>query len=163
MTDFGILNAYAGAGSVPPWLLTALADFKSFDVRERPGPNDDHPRILKYFQHTTYHGLHDEVAWCSAAVCCWLEESGWESTHSAAARSYEKFGYGIERPQPGAIAVYWRGASPADWRGHVGIWLARAGPESDLILGGNQSDAVTLRDYDRDRLLCWRWPAKETE
>ena len=29
--------------------------------------------------------------------------------------------------------------------------------------GGNQSDGVTVRDYSRDRLLCWRWPAKELD
>lgn len=56
----------------------------------------------------------------------------------------------------GAVAVFWRG-SRTGWQGHVGFV---AGEDADAIhvLGGNQSDSVTITRISRARLLGCRWP-----
>ena len=61
-------------------------------------------------------------------------------------------------PQFGAVLVFWRG-SPDGWQGHVGFYLA----EDDthfLVLGGNQSNAVTEARIAKARLRPngVRWP-----
>ncbi len=154
--ELGILNGVTG----PDWLRRAIHDLARFDIIEIPG-DEHHPRILEYHSHTNLKATQDEVAWCSAAVCCWLEESGFQSTRSAAARSFEKYGETLEVPLPGAIAVYWRGRTPQGWQGHVGLWLARASRTHDLIVGGNQSNTVGLQTYPTRRLLCWKWPCHD--
>jgi len=52
--------------------------------------------------------------------------------------------------------VFSRGSDPA--AGHVGFCLADLGTRL-AILGGNQSDAVTVELMPRSRLLSLRWPA----
>lgn len=155
LPDLGILEGMVG----PSWLKIAAKDLTTYDVLEVPGPQD-HPRIIEYHRHTSYRAQHDEVPWCASAVCCWLEEAGYTSPRSAAARSFENFGVELEAPKLGCIAVYWRGPLLAAGLGHVGLWLCRSGLDDDLILGGNQRDSVCLRTYSRDRLLVWRWPIK---
>lgn len=66
-------------------------------------------------------------------------------------------GFGRECPVLlGAVAVFWRG-SRNGWAGHVGFV---AGEDADAIhvLGGNQSNAVTITRIARSRLLGCRWP-----
>jgi lysozyme family protein len=72
------------------------------------------------------------------------------------ARSYLDWGFPLHEGRFGAVAVLSRGSDPA--RGHVGFLL---GSTSELIflLGGNQSNAVTLQAFERSRLLSLRWPA----
>jgi uncharacterized protein (TIGR02594 family) len=73
------------------------------------------------------------------------------------ARNWLKAGVGIEGPALGAIAVFWRGTKSGT-SGHVGFY---AGEDATHIhvLGGNQSNAVTIARIHRDRLLGLRWPA----
>jgi uncharacterized protein (TIGR02594 family) len=73
------------------------------------------------------------------------------------ARNWLKFG----RPCPlqtGAVAVFWRGKRQG-WSGHVGFIDAIDHKNRRVrVLGGNQSDAVTLSWLSIDRLLGTRWP-----
>ncbi|WP_298491519.1 peptidoglycan-binding protein [uncultured Maritimibacter sp.] len=69
-------------------------------------------------------------------------------------------GFGIEcAPQYGAVLSFWRG-SPSSWQGHVGFY---AGEDAGrfLVMGGNQSNAVTVSPIDKRRLRAGgcRWPA----
>lgn len=60
--------------------------------------------------------------------------------------------------QTGAVAVFWRG-SKSGWSGHVGLVDAVDTKRRMIrVLGGNQSDAVTLAWLSYDRLLGCRWP-----
>lgn len=72
------------------------------------------------------------------------------------ARNWLKFG----RPSPlalGAILVFWRGSINGS-SGHVGFY---AGEDSTAVhvLGGNQSDRISIARLDRARLLGVRWPS----
>lgn len=57
---------------------------------------------------------------------------------------------------PGAVMVFWRG-SPSGTKGHVGFYWA----EDDSafhILGGNQSNSVSVTRIAKNRLISARWP-----
>lgn len=56
----------------------------------------------------------------------------------------------------GATLVFWR-VSPADWRGHVGYYWGEDSTHYH-VLGGNQSDAVTVTRLSKSRLLAARFP-----
>lgn len=140
-----------------PWLSRAFTDL-SADVREIPGV-ETHPRILEYHLETTLKATQDEVPWCSAAVCSWMEESGIPSTRSAAARSWMDWGVTLLKPREGCIVVFWRG-SPEDTKGHVALFLEEVG-EFVRVLGGNQGDKVSIQSYNKRKVLGYRWPSPE--
>ncbi len=72
------------------------------------------------------------------------------------ARNWLKFGSELKEPQIGAVAVFWRGTK-SGWSGHVGFVVGH--DKTHLhILGGNQSDSVSVARIAKDRLLGYRWP-----
>jgi uncharacterized protein (TIGR02594 family) len=87
----------------PPWLELAFEEL-NFDIAEEPGPADN-PRIAEYFEATTYPTTDDEVPWCSAFVNWCVLNAGYYPTHSAAARSWLKWGRKLESPTPKATSA----------------------------------------------------------
>ena len=57
---------------------------------------------------------------------------------------------GLEQAKEGDIVVFTRGTSTAT--GHVAFFLKVAGSQIE-VLGGNQSDSVTIARYAKSRLL----------
>lgn len=131
-----------------PWLDIARQEL---NVCQIPGP-EANKRIIEYHSFTTLKATSDEVAWCSSFVNWCMHKAGLPGTNSAAARSWLQYGRKLDAPKEGCIAVYWR-VSPSSWQGHVGFWVGE-----NRILGGNQSNCVTIATYPRARLLGWRWP-----
>lgn len=72
------------------------------------------------------------------------------------ARNWLKFGKAI-KPTLGAVLVFWRG-TPNGTSGHVGF-AAGESAANYYVLGGNQSNAVTIAPIAKSRLLGARWPA----
>jgi hypothetical protein len=66
-----------------------------------------------------------------------------------------KFGVEVD-PQFGSTLCFWRG-SVDGWMGHVGYYWAEDAT-TFLVLGGNQSDAVTITRMPKSRFLGARWP-----
>jgi uncharacterized protein (TIGR02594 family) len=60
-------------------------------------------------------------------------------------------------PRLGAIMVFWRGSKEGSL-GHVGLY-AGEDQQAYHILGGNQSDSVSVARISKRRLLEARWPA----
>ena len=142
--------------SWPPWLQRAAADV---GVRELPGVAV-HPRIATYYDHTRLGDSpnDDEVAWCSAAMCCWMEEAGYKSTRSARARSWLGWGDELTEPRFGCVVVFSRG-NPSSGQGHVALYVQPAPPAHVLVIGGNQHNSVRFStDYETARILGFRWP-----
>jgi hypothetical protein len=52
--------------------------------------------------------------------------------------------------------VFWRG-SRKGWKGHVGFYHGEDSTHFH-VLGGNQSNAVTVSRIAKSRLLSARWP-----
>lgn len=100
-----------------------------------------------------------EIAWCGAFVATCYRK--WDKDiripdNPLGARNWQNFGKATH-PALGACLVFWRG-SPQGWKGHVGFYFG----EDDThfhVLGGNQSDAVTVARIAKTRLLASRWPA----
>jgi hypothetical protein len=86
-----------------------------------------------------------------------LEECGIASSHSAAARSYAKWGRPLVKPAVGCIVVFERGPR----NGHVGFYLGKRGSTHIRVLGGNQGDAVNIKLFPVSRVIAYRWPRNE--
>ena len=121
-------------------------------LKEIPG-DQNHPDILAMYARVGHGWVeHDEVAWCAAFVGSCLEQAGERSTRSLTARSYLDWGVPVELSdaREGDIVVLSRGTS--SWQGHVGFYVDSKGRDIE-VLGGNQSNAVSIASYARDRLL----------
>ncbi len=113
-----------------------------------PGVN---PRVVDYFHHVGHSAIaDDETAWCAAFVGACLERAGFASTRSLMARSYLDWGEPAADPPAGSIAVLTRGTNTS--LGHVGFLVGMT-DTAIYLLGGNQSDAVSVARFDRSRLL----------
>jgi uncharacterized protein (TIGR02594 family) len=116
------------------------------------------PVILEYFD-AVGHGWvrDDETPWCAAFVGACLEEAGYKSTGSLAARSYLNWGKEVEKPKYGDIVVFWRG-SKQGWQGHVAFFV-RETKDYVYVLGGNQGNSVNVSRYSKSRVLGYRQPS----
>lgn len=142
-----------------PWLLVALREYGTL---EAPGAANN-PRVLEYLDTCSrehggtlgeYGASRDSTPWCAAGVGWSLLQVGYESTRSAAARSYSDYGVECEF-KLGAIVVLSRGPNPA--KGHVAFGVSKQGSQLYLY-GGNQRDQWCVRPYPESRLLTCRWP-----
>ncbi len=140
----------------PRWLAIARQEMAA-GVREVPGAGD-HPRIREYLESTTLDraaAAEDETPWCSAFVNWCMEQAHEQGTNSAWARSWLNWGQPLSAPKPGCVAVFSRGTQS----GHVAFYLRETSTHIK-VLGGNQSDAVTITEIERSRLLGYRWPVR---
>jgi uncharacterized protein (TIGR02594 family) len=169
--------------SPPPWYQIALQELAA-SVAE--SGSEAHPRILEYLATCTDleegEAERDSTPWCSAFVNWCLAKAGIEGTNSGWARSWADWGEAIDPPRLGAVAVWARGRSILDEpvvTGHVSFFVEDLG-DSLLVLGGNQSDSVSLKTYPKCgyltdtvasgtstrelyELLGYRWPAASSE
>lgn len=139
-----------------PWMRTALGEYGQ---REIPGRRHN-PRIVEYFTAVSATIVDDETAWCSAFVNWVMAQHNITGTRRANARSWLNWGNPLPEDAPyyGAITVLWR-VSRRSWKGHVGFYVGEEG--NDLVLlGGNQGNSVSLRNYPKSRLLAYRWPTQ---
>ncbi len=136
----------------PAWLAAA---WKELGQKEIAGSKDN-ARIVTYFREAGHPAVQDdETAWCAAFLGAMLTRGGARGTGSLMARSYLRWGKAEDDLRTGAIAVLSRGSNPA--LGHVGF-IVGAHDTSLILLGGNQTNAVTVAAFDRSRLLGVRWP-----
>src|SRR6266508_1429393 len=150
----------------PSWLKFAFQEL-ALHVVEKPGKKTNE-RIERYLQSTrgSPGREQDETLWCSAFVNFCIEEStGLEGTNNLAARSWLNWEKGKEatRPTRGCIVVFSR-PSAGEHSGHVGFYLSGSAETGIRILGGNQSDAVSIVRSDRPGVvsLCSRGPRQES-
>ncbi|MBK3736046.1 TIGR02594 family protein [Azospirillum brasilense] len=114
--------------------------------------------ILQWADDLDLHYPDDDIPWCGLFVAHCIGAtlpSEALPSNPLGARSWLKAGKACA-PSWGAILVFWRG-SMAGWEGHVGFC---AGMDEDAfhVLGGNQSNSVSIARIARDRLLDARWP-----
>ena len=134
------------------WYGVALTQL---GVKEIPGEGSN-PQIEQYHASTSIGLSDDSVPWCASFVNWCLKRAGIAGTASPAARSFMQWGKGIASPVEGCICVFSRG-DPNGWQGHVGFYVEE--DESTIsVLGGNQSDAVSIAKYPKANLLGYRMP-----
>ncbi len=120
----------------------------------------DNPQIVEMFRVSGHPEVDDdETPWCAAFVGACLRLSGYRSSGSLGARSYENFGEDLKKtPQRGCIVVFTRG-DPKAATGHVAFYDHDDG-NNVVVLGGNQGDAVTLAPFPKSRVLAYRMPVE---
>ncbi|HEX6747901.1 MAG TPA: TIGR02594 family protein [Longimicrobium sp.] len=123
-------------------------------VEEFAGPKDN-PRVLEYQRATDLGMQDDEIPWCSCFVNWVLKQAGEPRTKSAAARSWERFGRKLDKPERGCIVVFTRG-DPT--HGHVAFFVSQDG-DMLRVLGGNQGNRVQISRYPASRVVAYRLPA----
>lgn len=170
LTDAAIVAFKRSAGLrarpyVGPLTLAALETFSKNNVyymdtaRALLGVHEarDYSRLKKWLAKTVAWIDPREVPWCGAFVETVLRSSGFTETVSnpLGARQWLTFGQAVE-PQRGAIMVFWRG-SESGWQGHVGFYWGEDKTHYH-VLGGNQSNAVTISRIAKTRLLGARLP-----
>lgn len=137
-----------------PWYEEAL---RLKGTREASGAADN-PLILRWAQRLGIPYAHDSIAWCGLFVAHCVAATLPDEPLPAnplGARRWLSFGAATE-PTLGAVLVFWRG-SPTSWKGHVGFYAGEDG-RAYHVLGGNQSDSVSLSRLAKGRLLDARWP-----
>lgn len=135
----------------PSWMAEA---WRELGQSELPG-SAHNPRIVAMFDELGHLDQGDETAWCAAFVGACLERAGVSSTRSLRARSYLGWGVSTDNPAAGAIVVLERGSDSA--LGHVGFLVGMT-DDAVIVLGGNQSNAVTVAIFNRDLVLGFRVP-----
>ncbi|MEP0235556.1 TIGR02594 family protein [Roseibium sp.] len=138
----------------PAWLLEAE---RLKGVAEVAG-RESNPVILNWAEglHLDYAG--DDIPWCGLFVAHCMRIGAPDAplpSNVLGARNWQQFGRRVD-PEIGAILVFWRG-SKSGWKGHVGFYV---GEDANcyFVLGGNQSDAVTIARISKNRLLSARIP-----
>ena len=109
-------------------------------------------RILFYHSFALMQAKEDEVPWCSSFMCAASELSGYPSTKSAAAKSWENYGVPGDG-SPGDIALF-------NFNGsfHVAFVNSKFSQGSTLVecLGGNQGNKVSVVNFKSSGLVCFR-------
>jgi len=138
----------------PRWILEAE---RLLGIKEVPGIKANE-EIIALFRDSGHEDVtSDETAWCAAAVGGTLARAGFKNTGSLAARSYEKYGKALSKPEKYCIGVMKRGDS--SWQGHVG-YVLDWDKTTVTMLGGNQSDGMTVAKFPRNKFLAFRWPVE---
>lgn len=176
--QFQAANGLVADGVVGPMTLKALfpdqkVDTQALDdpslvwfhearrligTREEPGRGNN-PEILDWATDKGIPYGSDDIPWCGLFVAhCITSTLDREPIPSAplSARAWGRFGIPTE-PTPGAVMVFWR-KSPGSGLGHVGFYAGQDG-SAYRILGGNQSNSVSLTWIAQDRLVGARWPS----
>jgi uncharacterized protein (TIGR02594 family) len=137
----------------PAWLDHAWAELGQSEV----SGSASNARIADYIHRVGHPDVADDATpWCAAFVGACLDRAGISGTGSLLARSFLSWRVEADEPRLGAIAVLSRGADPT--LGHVGFLVGTTGDRL-LLLGGNQSDSVSVEGFARGRLLGLRLPA----
>jgi uncharacterized protein (TIGR02594 family) len=141
--------------STMPWLQEA---FHLIGTREKPGAGSNEAILgwARNLEITSYHD--DDIPWCGLFVAHCIGSQLPEEAlpgNPLLARNWATFGNDA-RPQLGAVMVFWR-ESRTSGLGHVGFYWAEDDDTYHLI-GGNQSDAVTIARLQKNRFLEARWP-----
>lgn len=141
--------------AILPWYAEAS---RLYGTRELPGAPSN-PAILDWAADLDIGYPNDDIPWCGLFVAhcigSTLQQEILPST-PLGARSWQNFGIPVT-PSRGAVLVFWRGKR-SGWQGHVGFY-AGEDANSFCVLGGNQSNMVSLAWIAKDRLLSSRWPA----
>lgn len=98
----------------------------------------------------------DAIPWCGLWMHYVALQAGWpvDIVNPLGARNWARWGQAAGTPALGDVLVFWRGKI-SGWSGHVGMYVGED-REAFHVLGGNQSDRVSIKRLSKDRLLAAR-------
>ena len=156
---FGVtpgIGAPIGVEPDLPWYEEAR---RLLGVKEVSGSGSN-KQILDWAKDLDIHYSGDDVPWCGLFVAHCIGAtlpSEDLPANPLGARNWRKFGRKCE-PTKGCILVFWRTDPVNSFNGHVGFY---AGEDDDsfYVLGGNQSDKVSIARVAKARFLEARFPS----
>lgn len=98
--------------------------------------------------------------WCGTFMAQVFKEAGLETKIPKdfyRAKAWESVGTKLNAPAYGCIVTFTR-----DGGGHVGLVVGKTKNGLLKVLGGNQSNAVTIQDFDPKRVTAYRWVSTGT-
>lgn len=134
-----------------PWLKVAASHL---GLKEIKGPQHN-KTIIMWLEKLNAWWRDDEIPWCAVMVAACMQECGLPFP-KLYMRALEWNDYGVKllKPVPGCIVTFTRQGG-----GHVGFVVGESTDGKLLVLGGNQSDMVTIAKFDYSRVTSYRWPA----
>lgn len=142
----------------PPWLTHARSLLGTKEVRGK----GNNPEIMAWADEIDlawYPG--DDIPWCGlfVAICMHVgaPHEPQEHFNRLGARAWRDYGVAID-PCVGAIGRFWRTHKTQSVNGHVAFIIGE-GSDYYVILGGNQTDNVTITKIAKTRLLDCRAPS----
>jgi uncharacterized protein (TIGR02594 family) len=145
------LKSYAGSASPAAIAREFLGKSETVDAKS----------LSSFFEKSGGQKLDPSVtAWCAAFVNAALGRAGYKGTGSLMARSFLNFGTPVKDASPGDVAVLARGDRNGPY-GHVGFVegiVTKNGKQFVRMLGGNQSNKVSVQDYPMADVLGFRRP-----
>lgn len=139
--------------SDPLWFLHMLARLGEAEV---PG-HQHNAWVLRCHGLTSLGADDDETPWCSASACWAVESSGLRSTRSAAAASWRTWGQPLQQPRRGCVVVIPRRAAGNPNAAHVAFYAGERTGQI-LLLGGNQSNRLSIAPFPSGVPAVYRWP-----
>lgn len=142
-------------GNEPLWMTEARRLLGTREVRGK----GNNPIIMEWANELDQWYPGDDVPWCGLFVAHCMDHGAPEEPQDfnrLGARAWRAFGKRVE-PSAGCIGVFWRTHKTKSGNGHVAFILGE-GSDYYVILGGNQSDDVTITKIAKDRLLECRAP-----
>jgi uncharacterized protein (TIGR02594 family) len=98
--------------------------------------------------------LDDETPWCGTFVAHCMKSTGCTlPKHWYRAKDWLNWGHSIIEPCYGCVVVFTRKGG-----GHVGFVVGLDNRGRLMVLGGNQSDAVSIIPFDKSRVAGYRLP-----
>lgn len=141
-----------------PWFQEAR---RLIGIKERVGPGNE-PEIIDWAKAAGIAYNSDDIPWCGLFVAHCIDSTLVAESLPAnplGARQWLKFGAPLQTPVLGSVLVFWR-EKKTSFKGHVGFYAGQEkGSGHYHVLGGNQSNKVSIALIARDRLLEARWPA----
>jgi len=127
----------------PPWLATAKAEIGQKEIKGATA----NPKILKYFKASKFWGKDDSGganAWCASFVAWVMKQHNYAPPKNAfRAKEWKNFGKTISKPVIGTIGIKSRNGG-----GHVAFIVGKSKDDKYYyMLGGNQGDAVNIKQY----------------
>jgi uncharacterized protein (TIGR02594 family) len=144
---------------VRPPLVWFEAALQLIGTKEKPGAGSN-PVLINWAKDCNIDYKSDDIPWCGLFVahCIGTNLPNEPRPNSPlSARAWLKFGKATSA-QFGAVIVFWRG-SPGGWQGHVGFYVGED-DKAYHVLGGNQSNRVSVARMPKGRFLGARWPSQ---
>jgi uncharacterized protein (TIGR02594 family) len=129
---------------------------KLYGTLEVSGPGNN-PVILDWAKETGLAKIFtaDSIPWCGLFMAVVAKRAGKAVVDGPLwARNWAAFGKAAEKAQLGDVLVFRRGQAS----GHVGLYVGED-YGAYHVLGGNQSDGVTITRIAKDRCIAVRRPA----
>lgn len=132
------------------------AALELYGLKEIEG-KENNETIVNFFKEIGHSWVKDdETPWCSCFANIVAKRTGHQFTGKLNAQSWLDVGEKVETPEIGDVVVLWRD-KPDSGKGHVGFFIREEKEKGSIhILGGNQSNQVSIWSYPKTRLLGYR-------